>query len=198
MDSNNIQQLKAKLAGKINVVTIKNFKADGPRKGATSYKQKDGQQRFCLESSQVVKQGGYIRHDVRTGFASLPADLYKLLKEDLTEGTSWNDVMLALEFKPVAVYFQNSLKPFYKGQEPVRYMNKSNEWVNALNSDGLEFFRSPVVRDVGTYQDTWGTVIEGADGKSRFVRNDNSVVEEVASKEEVEASTKEKDPEETV
>ena len=198
MDSNNIQKIKAKLAGKINVVNIKNFKADGPRKGATSYKQKDGQQRFCLESSQVVKQGGYIKHDVRTGFASLPADLYSLLKEDLTEGASWNDIMLALEFKPVAVYFQKSLKPFYKGQEPVKYTDGAGNWTNALNADGLEFFRSPVVRDVGTYSDCWGAVIEGIDGKSRFVRNDNSVVEEVASKEEVEASTKEKDPEETV
>ena len=45
--------------------------------------------------------------------------------------------------------------------------------VDALNKDGEIFYRSPVVRDLGSYQDTWGTIETNEDGKDYFVASDN-------------------------
>jgi hypothetical protein len=193
----NIQAIQAKLAGKINTVVTKNFSANGKHKGALSYTQKGGAQRFCLESNQLTFVNGAMYQDTRTGFATLPAQLYSLLEDVITVGDDWNQLMTALGFKPVAVYFQKSHTPFYAGQAPVKYVDQATKaLVNAVDADGREFYRSPVVREIGTYGDCWGTVVTDSNGKTKFIRTDNRAMEEVASVEEMrESETAVKDPE---
>jgi len=172
-----MSKIKLNVPG-LNKVSIKKFSEEGKHKGALKVTQKDGALRFCVESVQVGKivGGGRLTLDKRTGFVQVPKDLYDLIDGDnlLVEGLDYNEVLEACGFGKVAVYFQKSLTPFYEKQDHVQYMDsKTNEMVDALNKDGEIFYRSPVVRDLGSYQDTWGTIETNEDGKDYFVASDN-------------------------
>jgi hypothetical protein len=135
---------------------ITKFSAEGKHKGALSYTQENGKERFFIKVECITGSGANLDLQIRNGFVSFGQALAKQFKSVLVEGADLNKFYKAIGQPEITVVYDKSTEAFHKNDSPVL----KPDGTEATNKDGDIFYRSARVLPLGSRGDMWIDVEE--------------------------------------